>query len=579
MVLSLIASVPVYAQYRSYQAVGRFLTLKMFLTALSWGWQEPSAYLNYVNPKLLVGIVLSVMLVGGAGWRLARHMRKQSLPTGAGNFLRAASLTGFLGAGFMLLLSWVPAIPATTFHRSVLVSAIEAFWEDAEVDTREFAGLQVPDLLKLYRERVHAPAPYKDAQYWGKAKGSNVLIVVLETLPARYLSLNGPIDDFPNLRRLRERSFVAVNHLTTYPYTSRAMFSMLSSWYPSDQMKGDLEQHPDLVIPSTMRILSGLGYDTATFGASPWQGGMDIQMFYALGVQRLLFPRPQYPAFKHRNETRTPGWEARRLELDEDVLQQLEDDLAWQSERRHPFAHVFLPQISHFPLPNFDSGQSNEDLTAQERTILVREDAWLGRILQVLEKHHQLDNTIIVVTGDHGVRTRQEDPSLPAGMIDEYSFHVPLLIYAPQALQHTVTIPWVTSHIDVSPTLLDLLGVNHMRDFELGTPIWSPELAKRTTYLFAYAQFGADGYYSDGKFFMWNRIFDSVYENSAPHFGPQNLVLKGSPSNFEVTRSISQMVGLQQVWETHFCSADSVRNHLYNRSKLRTGAAGLRNQR
>ena len=572
------ACLAVYAQLRSYEAVGRFVTLKMFSMALSWGWQEPWANLSYVVSRKLFGAMLLVMLAGVAAWRPLRRIKKYLLSLALDEFLDAASFTWFLVAGLATLLSYVPvAIPATSFHRSILVSAVKAYWEDGEVNTQEFANLQAPALLARYRELVHAPAPQKDPRYWGTAKGSNVLIIVLETTPARYLWLDGPLSDLPNLRRLRERSFVAANHFTTFPNTNRAMFSMLSSWYPNDLLAEDEHLHPDLVAPGIIRTLSGLGYKTANFGASQWEGGMDAEMYRSVGVQRLVFPRLQHPAFKHSTENRMIGWEARRVALDEDVLQQLKDDLARQDVRQHPFADVFLPQISHFPLPRLDHANGDLDLAAQEHAILVKEDGWIGQILQVLEQQHQLDNTIIMVTGDHGVRTRQEDPSLPSGMIDEYSFHVPMLVYAPQALQHTVTIPWVTSRIDDAPTVLDLLGVDQMRGFEQGTPIWNAQLAQRSTYFFEYSQSGADGYYSGGKFFMWNRLTNAVYESSTAHFDAQDLVPRGSTTYSDVIESISRMVGLQQVWESRFCSAGSLRNHLYDRHKPQPALARLQN--
>ena len=57
-------------------------------------------------------------------------------------------------------------------------------------------------------------------------------------------------------------------------------------------------------------------------------------------------------------------------------------------------------------------------------------------------------------------------------MIDAYSFHVPLLVYAPEALRSTSNIASLTSHIDIQPTVLDLLGLEKGREFEQGSPIW-----------------------------------------------------------------------------------------------------------
>jgi hypothetical protein len=120
------------------------------------------------------------------------------------------------------------------------------------------------------------------------------------------------------------------------------------------------------------------------------------------------------------------------------------------------------------------------------------------------------------------------------------------------------------SHIDVAPTVLDLLGVEEGREFEQGTPVWSAVLSKRKTYFFANAMFGADGYYSNGRFYMWNHISDAVFASSQPSFDIGNLVPKSSPIHREVSRSVARMVGLQQVWATQFCHADAVRNHLFD---------------
>jgi arylsulfatase A-like enzyme len=133
-------------------------------------------------------------------------------------------------------------------------------------------------------------------------------------------------------------------------------------------------------------------------------------------------------------------------------------------------------------------------------------------------------------------------------MIDEYSFHVPLLIYAPQALNHPETVPWITSHIDVVPSLLDLLGIERERDSEQGSPIWDSRLQERTTFFFANHFCGADAYYSNGQFFMRSAVSDTVYQNDCLHFDASHAVPPTSPRYAEVTAAIRRMVGLQETW-------------------------------
>ena len=129
-------------------------------------------------------------------------------------------------------------------------------------------------------------------------------------------------------------------------------------------------------------------------------------------------------------------------------------------------------------------------------------------------------------------------------MIDEYSFHVPLFIYAPMALEKTISIPWLTSHIDVTPSVLHLLGM--AGDFEEGSPIWDPAIGKRRTYFFADTALGADGYYSDGHFYMRNELSGAAYTNTEMHFTMDDILPHSSQERYEIRRSIARASALQQ---------------------------------
>lgn len=64
-------------------------------------------------------------------------------------------------------------------------------------------------------------------------------------------------------------------------------------------------------------------------------------------------------------------------------------------------------------------------------------------------------------------------------MIHDYSFHVPLLIYAPTVFPATLTVSNLTSHVDIVPTLLDMYGMRTGRATEQGAPLWKSGLADR----------------------------------------------------------------------------------------------------
>ncbi len=84
-------------------------------------------------------------------------------------------------------------------------------------------------------------------------------------------------------------------------------------------------------------------------------------------------------------------------------------------------------------------------------------DQALGRILWTLEATGQAENTIIVYTSDHGEMMGAHGLMAKQVMYEE-AMHVPLLVHAPfrRIKPHHVAQP--VSHIDIVPTLMELLG-------------------------------------------------------------------------------------------------------------------------
>ncbi len=146
------------------------------------------------------------------------------------------------------------------------------------------------------------------------------------------------------------------------------------------------------------------------------------------------------------------------------------------------FAALFYPQIGHARWDDIIGDGRERDLATRGKNILALQDQWLGEVLDLLPETGSLDRTVIVVTGDHGIRNRVEEPSLRVGRLSEYTFGVPLFLHAPRALTSTRYVRWVTSHVDVSQSVLNLLGVRTGRSLEQGAAIWDERLKDRPTF-------------------------------------------------------------------------------------------------
>jgi Sulfatase len=560
--LSASFSVLIGIQLLSLKEVGRFSSLKMIQVGFSWGWHEPGSGIQYLISRQMLIVLLSAVATGlGIAWAV-KASRHNCPERGRNRWKTAGELYLFLLAAG-LLLSLKSDVPKSAYHESSAIRAISSLWGESAVETGELAGLDLQrsaglatrdwsnlseaQLIARYHELTGTPVGPPDLRYFGKEKGANILFFILETTPAKYLPLDGDMTQFPNLGRLEANSLIGSRHYTTFPITRQAVFSLFSSWYPVDDAQDTFDSPSWDAGGDFLRRLGSAEYQTAAFSPLRAPGVPDEALFKAVGFSQQFYPESAIADYDKQ-----ASWKTARVAADVDTLHLLETHLDQWMAHGNKFAAAFLPQIGHSPYPDDDPGTSADELQKRGRAILSREDAWLGEIVNLLQNRGQLNNTIIVVLGDHGLRTITENPDLRRGTIDEIAFHVPLLIYAPRALDHTERIPWLTSHIDIVPTLLDLLGAKGQRDSEQGSAIWNPALEKRTTFFFAKPMFGADGYTSNGQFFMWHYFSDTLYEKSSAVFYPTDILPRRSATAREVTAKILDMGALEKAWHRRF---------------------------
>jgi hypothetical protein len=533
-----------YVNFRSLVEIGRLYSFSLLWDALHWAWSDPRSIKTYLSPGGVVRALVLMVFAAVLGWwaskRSAACLKQTSTQERWLTAVRAATLP--LAA--LLVLPWLSGLPSSPPTQSVMISSVRAFWGwEEQEQSLEFRNVGPTELIARYRDLAHIEVSARDERYWSRAQDSDVIVFVFETGPARILPIDGNLDDFPNLRMLRDRAFIAPKHYTTYPFTNRALFSCFSGWYPSAFMTDFVSAFSNLKVPGIVRDLANRGYESGFYSPFPWQPDYDIVSAEALGFARVSFAHTSAKL----NNTYTQPWMVKRS-YDLDSLHLFESDVEGWLNKGQRYIAVFAPQLGHSPWFDVTPDGRLKKVMDRGRPLMALQDAYIGEILKLLDAHHRLEKTLIVVVGDHGARTRSEDPDLAVGMLDDISFHVPMLIYAPQVLNASVTIPWLTSHIDISPTLLDLMGVDRRRDLEQGSPIWDANLQGRTTFLFARHYFSADGYYANSRFVMWNQFFDKVYSNGQLQFGPANAVLQTSPDYRRVTDSIQRMANLQQRW-------------------------------
>jgi arylsulfatase len=103
-------------------------------------------------------------------------------------------------------------------------------------------------------------------------------------------------------------------------------------------------------------------------------------------------------------------------------------------------------------------------------------DYCIGRVLEKLEALNLLNETVIIVTGDHG-----EDLDLHGlwghGTVHNTTIHVPLIICDPNATDKGQRILDFVQHVDNMPTILQYFPQQNRPEFHrVNQPDWMPEI-------------------------------------------------------------------------------------------------------
>jgi phosphoglycerol transferase MdoB-like AlkP superfamily enzyme len=536
--ISISVTLTLFLQVQSFKNVSHFIPWYLVSDGVHWAIQHPQYIIAYgaaptfLKWAFLIGtiVITAVFFHRCKNVFEAKPVLARALAGAVAALAVASSLFGAWGMTSEIAQTWygraaIPVILSATLFGNEDVGST-AIVKSADELGREYASVA--------SSKKGAP----DQRYWARASGFDVIILILETAPAKYDSFES-LDDLPTLERLAPHSWIGRSHYSTFPYTAKATFSILTSMYPPNPMffGGPPKQAPGLV-----RALSSAGYETRYYVPHAFENHFEDAMYAAIGFDKIFTSEWGETAFGRQ-------YYEDAMRRDVDALHALMRDVHDLARQNRRYLVVFSPQIGHAPWPDLVHGGAEMSLGKRARGLLNLQDKWLGQIVEQLSKDGRLDQTIIVVTGDHGVRTAIEDPSFePHGLLPDFSFHVPLLIFAPQILEDRQTICGATSHVDVAPTVLDLLGIKQGREFEQGLPVWESEQSQRKVFLWAGDYLGAEGFVQGHNFTIWNNVAGYVFSGESLDEDMIHMATVGSVEQTGAVERLKTMTKLNRDW-------------------------------
>ncbi len=279
----------------------------------------------------------------------------------------------------------------------------------------------------------------------------NVLFIVIDTLRADRLGSYGyERDTSPLLDILAHRGVRFDRHLAQSSWTKCSMASLWTGLYPNRTGVTRFDE----VVPAAARlpaeILSDHGFRTAGIFRNGWVRGY-FGFRQGFEVYARPFPEPVSVNIRAENPTITGGGS------DHDATAAASEFLRLHGHERW-FLYMHLMDVHEYLYSEETAvfGTSYSDV--YDNSIL-----WVNSVLnpffEELAREGHLEDTLIVITSDHGEAFGERGFEGHARHVYKESTEIPLILSFPFRLEEPVVVRQRTAGIDVWPTIFDLLGL------------------------------------------------------------------------------------------------------------------------
>ena len=274
-----------------------------------------------------------------------------------------------------------------------------------------------------------------------------MIVIVLESVAARWTSLNGPYDTTPRLKAESAHAIVFDNAYAHIGRSSNSLAAMLLSIYPRLDFREATEEPTGLTGTSLAALFRSHGYGTAFLTPSDltwaeWKTFLAERGFDELHDYSSL---PCGPLIS--------SWGAEDRCMIDAVIDRIEREptrplflMGWTTQTHHPYEPT--PGI---PILGLLQEHTPDDYNLERYLNVLHEtDRHLGRLFDAIRRSGLADDTLVVVTGDHGQAFGYPHNSWTQGMtLYQEDVHVPLMLWSPRRFRTATRSKLIGSHVDL----------------------------------------------------------------------------------------------------------------------------------
>jgi len=281
----------------------------------------------------------------------------------------------------------------------------------------------------------------------------NVLIVLFDALRPDHLGCYGyGRNTSPEIDALARDSVLCIDAIAQASWTRPSVASLLTSCYPSTHGALDRQHVMRPNLPSLVQALKDVGYETHCFMTNPsclpiWGIGTDFDRFMDLVG----------PTGVKMDDAR--------------VMDAMVASMRYAEGRPwFMFAHLLgthIPYNAPSPFNTMFRSPDTEAATQEsEKQKLIDSydeeiaysDSQIGRLVNELRSSGLYDNTLIILTADHGEEFNEHGVCAHGESLYNEELHVPLVMKLPRSDHAGLRYEDILELVDVAPTILDIVG-------------------------------------------------------------------------------------------------------------------------
>lgn len=505
-VLFAIASGYVFSETRAP------ITRDLIIAAGNWGDMRSSlaAYLEPWTISALCTGTLSYLLIVWASHRYVGVPRRGTSRVVL--FLLAAGVAGQYAYAQSNTRQWMRRDDRSISENPhwALLSGYIGLRESKLNVPRDIPAAYDADFVPL-RERSAGPGGHNSHAVTRGDRPRHVIVYVLESVDTQFLHLYG--SHYPTTPHLDAEAAHALVLDNMYCHVGRSAQSMVgisnsnfarTNWQPNiyDPVR-ELNQ-PGI---SLAEVLKGHGFRTLALGSANLADFKQLDFLASCHFDQVWDKRD------------LPGkdistWGKADGPLVDKLLEWIDQDrahaepffaLCWTNQTHHPYAlspgQVELDLLGQgSPIPQGDQQAVNRYLNC-----LVETDQILQRMLNGLRERGLADDTLVVFVGDHGEAFHwPHNTGFHGYRVYEENVHVPCMLWNPRLFSPGKRLATVAGHIDLSPTITDLLGFEPAPTWQ-GHSIFDPASPARAYFYASY-----DDYYLGVRQGEWKYIYNAT---------------------------------------------------------------------